>query len=91
LIQEKELFSPGLDAEGLKTRHLVGDRVSRPDYGPFTLFVQSTGLGTRHLKGGTKILYQVIYIVSANSSDNSKIIKIDRKKIIRGRGSNSGL
>lgn len=59
-MQGEELFSPGIDAEGLRKHQLVGNEVSRPKYRGFKVFVESTGIGARHLKGGTMILYQVI-------------------------------
>ena len=58
-MQENELFSPGIDVEGLRKHQLIGNMVNRPRYKGFKVFVQSTGLGTRHLKGDTMILYQV--------------------------------
>ena len=58
-MQDNMLFSPGIDIEGMRKHQLVGNIVNRPKYKGFKVFVQSTGLGARHLKGGTMILYQV--------------------------------
>ena len=54
-----DFFSPTVDTKTLKKRGFLGERVSRPKVDGYRLFVQSTGLGARHLPAGSMILYEV--------------------------------
>lgn len=57
VVQEtKQCFS--LDTD-LKKLCLIGEAVSRPSLSKHKVFVQSIGLGTRHLAGGSAVLYMV--------------------------------
>ena len=88
MIQNKELFSPGIDAEGLKSHQLMGNKVSRPSFKVFKVFVQSTGSGVRHLKGGTSILYQVTDTAYDYKSSFMQLLNTDTRSITEDKISN---
>lgn len=53
------MFNPDVDAEELRKRHLIGESVLKPSLDSYNIFIQSTGLGSRHLAPGSNLLYEV--------------------------------
>ena len=64
LLQEADkYFNLEADPKDLREKGLFGEMVLRPSLSMYKVFVQSTGLGARHLAGGSTLLYMVYVIV----------------------------
>ena len=63
-VQEtKQYFNLDTDPKELCEKGMIGETVLRPSLSKHKMFVQSTGLGARHLAGGSALLYVVCTVV----------------------------
>ena len=58
------MFSPTVGVEELQRLHLLGEMVLKPSLNSYVLFVQSIGLGSRHLARRSLLLHKVITVIT---------------------------
>ena len=71
-MEEESIHSSKLDSDTLERFRCLGENASHPK--GYRLFVQTTGSGTRHLPGGSLLLYDTknVHIKFSLNIDTAK-------------------